>query len=489
MTWSNFKLIWGFGIAEKEIKKRQVDIKNIIDKYYQVGIREFFIGYNPPYWHNRFWFEFSPNWRFWENEQITSYDTFKEAIEYVHSLKTDDGSSCEIYLTVNFRYYSDITFPYIKQIIDEAIKAWVDWLIVWAPEVLEYLAEIWFKWKIHISTILSIYNADAVSFFLDYFKNQWLKLNRVILPRELTLNEIESISKTFPEINFEVFGHGDYCRYANWLCLAEHKYFSRDLCWFVLKHWLEFKKALRYDFKKIILDDTTSNNEKQQLIDNNLNEIKYIFTSQTVVDSNWRNNLMNEYISKFQNKFWETISNEEISQIASEIYKLMWRELILNFAKFIYDWLRPFNDIHNEFIDNFITLHSLITPYIQADNKIEENIKVIKNIRKKVIQYFESQKNQKWLFWIETYYKFMLYNRTSVPFYSFFNSISNIKVVKIPLRWRDVTVFNLWLEMITDAINNPDKYIDEWNINWKYFHYDPSKLEIYKTKLDNLISN
>jgi len=61
-------------------------IKDIIDRYYQVGIREFFIWYNPPYWHQKLWFEFSPNGRFGENEQITSYDTFKKAVDYVHYL-------------------------------------------------------------------------------------------------------------------------------------------------------------------------------------------------------------------------------------------------------------------------------------------------------------------------------------------------------------------------------------------------------------------
>lgn len=234
----NFKLIGGFWIAEKELQKRKSGVQEILDKYYQMGIREFFMWYNPPYWNEVFGFEFSPNGRFWENEQITSLDTFRSAVEYAHSLKTEDWKNCEVYLTANFRYYTAVTFPYMKRIIDEAISVWVDGFIVWAPEILEYLAEIKFWWKVHISTIISLYNEDAIEFLIDYFQKKWLNLNRMIFPREVTVNEILSMTQKFPENNFEVFWHWDYCRYANGLCLAEHKYFARDLCWYVLKHWL-----------------------------------------------------------------------------------------------------------------------------------------------------------------------------------------------------------------------------------------------------------
>jgi collagenase-like PrtC family protease len=40
-------------------------------------------------------------------------------------------------------------------------------------------------------------------------------VNKVILSREVTLKEIESIVTEFPETRFEVFGEGDFCRYNN----------------------------------------------------------------------------------------------------------------------------------------------------------------------------------------------------------------------------------------------------------------------------------
>jgi len=520
----NFKLIGWFGIAEKEISKRipqykkyaesliknsdkdwenkkilelvwSTDIneiakflviKDIIDRYYSIWIEEFFIWYNPPYWHQQFWFEFSPNGRFWENEQITSYDTFEKAIKYVHSLKTKDWKPCKIFLTVNFRYYSDLTMPLIEKIIEDAEKAWIDWLIVWNPETLQYLAEIWYKWEIHTSTILVHYNEDAIQYIIDFCKENNLNLTRLILPREVTLSEIEYLTKKFPNIKFEVFGQSDYCRYANWLCLAEHKYFSRDICWFVLKHWLEVKKTIRYDFKKIVLDENLSVQEKQKLLDNELNELDYIFVSQTVVNSNYKNPILEEYIDIFEQK----LEDENIlKEYANKIAFILNKELLLNYYKFIWDWLRPKEDKHNLFIDQVLTLWDLIKPYVEDKNlieKIDKKLKWIANIRSKWIKYFYNQLKEKWKFGLETIYKFNLYNRNSIPIYRFFNKIPNIEVVKIPLRWRDPHVFKLGLKLIDDAIANPGKYIDEWNICLKYFHYDISEFEIYKNKLKEL---
>lgn len=486
MTKRNFKLIWWFWIAEKEIKQRKIKPNEIIDKYYNIWIREFFIWYNPPYWHEKYWFELSPNWRFWENEQITSYETFCEAINYVHSLKTESWSSCEIFMATNARYYSDITMPLIKKILDEGIKAWIDGIIVWSPEILEYLAEIWFKGKINLSTILSLYNEDAIQFFIEYFKEKWLNLNRLILPREMTLKEIKSLCEKFPKNSFEVFGHGDYCRYANGLCLAEHKYFSRDICGFVLKHWLDIKKAIRYDFKTLILNHNITDQEKQDMIDNEIKDLEDIFVTQNVVWSNYKNNILDEYIIKFQNDFYWELDSDWIKEIAEKIYLIMKKDIKLNFFKYIYDWLRSYKYLHNEYIDKFLTLYSMILHYINSDKSIEEQISHIKKCRIDAIKYYTEQINKKWKFWLETYYKFMLYNRTSVPFYKFFNEIPNIDIIKIPLRWRDAKVFWLWLDLIDSAIEDPWKFIDSGNLNWKYFHYDPVHLNEYKEKINKL---
>jgi collagenase-like PrtC family protease len=66
---------------------------------------------------------------------------------------------------------------------------------------------------------MAVYNKEAIRFFIENYK-----INKFILSREVTLKEIEELAKEFPKMKFEVFGEGDFCRYNNGLCFAEHKY-------------------------------------------------------------------------------------------------------------------------------------------------------------------------------------------------------------------------------------------------------------------------
>jgi collagenase-like PrtC family protease len=48
---------------------------------------------------------------------------------------------------------------------------------------------------------MALYNTESIKFFLDEYD-----VNKVILSREVTLNEIENLVTTFPDVKFEVFG-------------------------------------------------------------------------------------------------------------------------------------------------------------------------------------------------------------------------------------------------------------------------------------------
>jgi len=67
--------------------------------------------------------------------------------------------------------------------------------------MLEYLKTIGYHKKINISTIMAVYNKEAIRFMIDNYK-----INKIILSREVTVKEIEEIVKEFPEMQFEVFG-------------------------------------------------------------------------------------------------------------------------------------------------------------------------------------------------------------------------------------------------------------------------------------------
>ena len=246
------KIVWlGFATKGKNAKKVQEYIQSLVDG----GATEFFTGYNPPYWSDKFGFEVSPNGRFAEHEQITDIDTLRDIVVEVH------WHGLEIFINLNAWYYTDVTIPYIEKMVEEFEGIWVDGIICGNIGILEYLKERWYGGKINISTILAVYNTESIRFFLENYK-----VNKVILSREVTLKEIESIVTAFPDTQFEVFWEGDFCRYNNGLCFAEHKYGAKDICTVVVRD-LIFKKKFQADFKWIILDEDLDNAEKIKKMD------------------------------------------------------------------------------------------------------------------------------------------------------------------------------------------------------------------------------
>ena len=161
--------------------KNAKDVKQYIWDLVLAWATEFFTWYNPPDWYTRFWFEVSPNGRFSEHEQITDFETLKLICEEVHNHKL------ELFINLNAWYYTDETFPYIEKMVKQFIEIWIDWIICWNIWILEYLKNIDYSWKVNISTIMAVYNKEAIYFMLDNYK-----VNKVILSREITLKEYVS---------------------------------------------------------------------------------------------------------------------------------------------------------------------------------------------------------------------------------------------------------------------------------------------------------
>jgi len=292
-----FKKIVGLWFSSKWKKAKDVEkyIKSLVDGW----ATEFFTGYNPPYWYEKFGFEVSPNGRFAEHEQITDFETLKAVVEEVHK------HWIEIFINLNAWYYTDETFPLIQQMIEEFIELWIDWIICGNIWILEYLKEIDYKWKINISTIMAVYNKEAIKFLLNNYK-----INKVILSREVTLKEIEEIVTSFPEVLFEVFWEGDFCRYNNWLCYAEHKYWAKDICTVVVND-LIIKKKFRADFKDFLLNPELTNEQK---VDEINDEYFDIFQQiQSILNNLELNEISHPWIPSLENE----------RNLQEELYKII----------------------------------------------------------------------------------------------------------------------------------------------------------------------
>lgn len=130
----------------------------------------------------------------------------KEVIEYAHS----KDKRC--YVTFNIfahnRHLSEI-----KRDIKKIAKLKPDAFIVADPGVLQIARKLAPKIPLHVSTQANVTNTEQVRFY------QEMGVKRVVLARELTLDEIKKIHKEVPEMELEIFVHGSMCISYSGRCL------------------------------------------------------------------------------------------------------------------------------------------------------------------------------------------------------------------------------------------------------------------------------
>jgi len=145
----------------------------------------------------------------------------KEAVNFCHN------NNCKIYITVNiFAHNSDI--EKLPEYLAFLNKIGVDALIISDSGVFALAKEHAPDTDIHISTQANVTSWSAVDF--------WYKLGakRIILARELSINEIVEIKKRVPKIELEMFVHGAMCMSYSGRCLISaflnNRSANRGLC-------------------------------------------------------------------------------------------------------------------------------------------------------------------------------------------------------------------------------------------------------------------
>lgn len=441
------KIVWlGFSSKWKNRKDTEKYIKTLVDSW----ATEFFTGYNPPYWSDKFGFEVSPNGRFAEHEQITDFETLQQIVEEVHK------HGLELFVNLNAWYYTDETFPLIEKMVAEFESINVDGIICGNISILEYLQEKKYTWKINISTILAVYNTEAIKFFLENYT-----INKVILSREVTLKEIEKLVNTFPETKFEVFWEWDFCRYNNGLCFAEHKYGAKDICTVVVND-LVVKKKFKADFKKIILDKELNNEEKYHKLKD---EYRDIFEQ------------ISSILEKLEIWIWEKESLEK------ELYIIIKKSK--NRTDLFFDAMKPMTSTRNKDILVYLRWVKYLQKeeFKQLEKEIETSIKTW-------MQYLmKKTKDVGWDAILKSKELASFYSKGDILnlySYVFFSQFKNIETVKFPTRGRN---YNEKLKLIEEVVKSgkvDETHIDR-GISLERTHYDLTYLFWEKLWFRNLI--
>src|SRR5574344_951622 len=139
-----------------------------------------------------------------------SVEDIAKLCEYAHQF------AAKVYVTVNTIIYDD-ELEVTKQLICQLEKIGVDALLVQDMGILGYG-----KIPLHASTQTDNRTPEKVSWLHS------LGFQRVVLARELTLDEIKAIHKANPGVELEAFVHGALCVSYSGACYASQYCFHRS---------------------------------------------------------------------------------------------------------------------------------------------------------------------------------------------------------------------------------------------------------------------
>ena len=148
-------------------------------------------------------------------DNFTDEELFAAA-EYVHS------HGKKIYLTLNTMPHGN-EYPALREFLTSIKGAGINALIVADLGVMALAKELLPDVDIHISTQASIVSPEAANAYAA------LGATRLVLARELTLDEIKAIRDSLPEsVELEAFVHGSMCVSYSGRCMLSHNLTGRD---------------------------------------------------------------------------------------------------------------------------------------------------------------------------------------------------------------------------------------------------------------------
>jgi len=125
-------------------------------------------------------------------------------------------NNIKAYLTTNVIMYEN-EFDLLDEVLDTAVKANIDAIIVHDIGVIEIVKEKGLSF--HISTQANISNSRTAKFYEE------IGAERLILARELSLDQIKEIRSEIHKAEIETFVHGAQCTSISGRC-----YFSAEVC-------------------------------------------------------------------------------------------------------------------------------------------------------------------------------------------------------------------------------------------------------------------
>ena len=139
----------------------------------------------------------------------------KEAVDYAHA------RSKKIYVTLNIVAHNP-DFEGLKEYIEYLDSIKVEGVIVSDIGIMQFVKDNAPNLPIHVSTQANVTNKHTAKFYENF------GVTRLVLARELSINEIKEIKEHVQNVEIECFVHGAMCISYSGRCLLSNYLSSRD---------------------------------------------------------------------------------------------------------------------------------------------------------------------------------------------------------------------------------------------------------------------
>lgn len=128
----------------------------------------------------------------------------------------------DLYLTLNAPSYNAAQLSFLDSLLGDLAEIRLSGIIIGDPMLAGIVRK--HGLKAVASTMIGVYNADIAGWCIEQ------GFQRLILPRDLTLDEIREITMSVPQAEYECFLMRNGCRYSDSHCLAKHRNQFGALC-------------------------------------------------------------------------------------------------------------------------------------------------------------------------------------------------------------------------------------------------------------------
>jgi len=149
------------------------------------------------------------------NNDFGDLEVLAGGINHAHALGK------KFYLVSNILPHGGKTRTFVQD-MTPVIALKPDALIMSDPGLIMMVRENWPEMPVHLSVQANTVNGAAARFW------QKIGISRIILSRELSLDEIEAVRQDCPEMELEVFVHGALCIAYSGRCLLSGYFSHRD---------------------------------------------------------------------------------------------------------------------------------------------------------------------------------------------------------------------------------------------------------------------